>query len=290
LYRITALRPTTTTSLTELLAPKECATADAVEYIVGGNDLTGDDRELAAQMLADDAMAIRCGHSVLLDIWRSLRDGTFDGTEGRRRTVAQYARVGFGTPTEPTNEDHLQGLVAELLWNRILEERITCSGDRRLVHVHAVKPDPLEPGGDGLAVYSLSDDTLVFRLWEIKKHVSAKSRLSSTVNRASKQLARRGHEYLAKLAGPATLEQDGPLGEFYADIIELWLDRSRRAGVGISIGTSIEQAVITQHSFRSLTLTFPEFTNSSQTEAIVIAMPEFPRFAQRVKDIVWSGL
>lgn len=79
---------------------------------------------------------------------------------------------------------------------------------------HSVKPDPLEPGGDGLVVYNVGA-TYVFRLWEIKKH-HANGPVSGTINRASKQLASRGNEYLAKLAGPDTVEQRGSSGAFYA--------------------------------------------------------------------------
>jgi hypothetical protein len=80
---------------------------------------------------------------------------------------------------------------------------------------------------------------LVFRLWEIKKHES-QDMISATIRRASKQLSSRGQECLAKLAGPETVEQAGPLGELHAEIVELWLDGSDRAGVGVSVGTSRE--------------------------------------------------
>ncbi|MEU6720328.1 hypothetical protein ABZ897_53505 [Nonomuraea sp. NPDC046802] len=58
------------------------------------------------------------------------------------------AGIGFGLPEDPALDDYLQGLVAELLWNRLLQERSVRRDGRRLVHAHSVKPDPLEPGGD----------------------------------------------------------------------------------------------------------------------------------------------
>ena len=88
------------------------------------------------------------------------------------------------------------------------------------MYAHSVKPDPLEPGGDGLVIYEAVGGTLVFRLWEIKKHES-QDMISATIRRASKQLSSRGQEYLAKLAGPETAEQAGPLGELHAEIVEL---------------------------------------------------------------------
>jgi hypothetical protein len=181
-----------------------------------------------------------------------------------------------------------QGLVAELLWNRLIKERRRCSGDRALVKAHSVKPDPLEPGGDGLVVYRVGT-AYVFRLWEIKKH-DAERAVSATINRASKQLATRGNEYLAKLAGPDTVEQRGPLGDFYAEIVELWLDRSERAGVGVSVGTSDTHAPRRPLAFRSITTAFPRFSAPGQAEGVVVALPDFPGFAIRVREIVWSGL
>ena len=61
---------------------------------------------------------------------------------------------------------------------------------------------------------------LVFRLWEIKKH-DATGKVSVTIRRASKQLRTRGHEYLAKLAGPETIAEEGVLGDLYANVVEL---------------------------------------------------------------------
>jgi hypothetical protein len=241
-------------------------------------------------MLADDAMRIRCGLSPVLARWRARRDGGPAATGARREAVATYAGIGFGLPKSPANDDHLQGHVAELLWGALVRERLACRDGRRLVRAHSVKPDPLEPGGDGLVIYEIAGGTLVFRLWEIKKHDSSARRLSATIGRASKQLASRGKEYLAKLAGPETVEQPGRLGHLYADIVELWLDGSRRAGVGVSVGTSVQHAPTGPAAFGSITTAFPQFNHPGQTEGIVIAMPDFPAFALRVREIVWSGL
>ncbi|GAA4584836.1 hypothetical protein GCM10023194_25750 [Planotetraspora phitsanulokensis] len=277
-------------TLTALLAVQESPAGSLVEYVIGGQELTGAKRELAAQMLAEDAMQIRCGKASVLDRWRARRDGGPRETGARSRAVEVYVKLGFGLPDAPANDDHLQGLVAELLWNRLVQERLVCRDGRRLVHAHPVKADPLETGGDGLLVYANDTGTLVFRLWEIKKHDSQAKKVSATIGRASKQLSSRGQEYLAKLAGPETVEQEGPLGDLYADIVELWLDRSERAGAGVSIGTSKQHAPTRASAFRSLATAFPDFTEPGQIESIVVAVPEFPMFAARVREIVWSGL
>lgn len=275
--------------LTPLLALAESPADSLVEYVIGGTVLTGADREAAAQLIADDAMAIACGKAPVLDWWRGRRDGGDAHTGKRQQIVQTYVGIAFGSPGQVVNDDHVQGHVAELLWNRVVSERPVCRDGRQLVKAHPVKADPLEPGGDGLIIYQRPDGVPVFRLWEIKKH-ETQSPVSATINRASKQLSDRGAEYLAKLAGPETLETDGDLGGLYADMVELWFDRSDRAGVGVSIGTSSGREPKRPLAFRSIRTAFPEFATSAQTEGIVVAIPDFPGFADRVKEIVWSGL
>jgi hypothetical protein len=60
-------------SLTSPLAMADSPDTSDVEYVIGGQQLIGADREIAAQLLADDAMRIRCGKSPVLDRWRARR-------------------------------------------------------------------------------------------------------------------------------------------------------------------------------------------------------------------------
>ena len=276
-------------TLTDLLELAAGPADSVVEYVIGGQTLTPEAWELAAQMLADDAMEVRCGPSPALERWRAVRDGKTPEDKVSAGTVKTYAAIGFGTPEDPANDNHLQGLVAELFWNRLLDERKQGSGGRELVKRHRVKPDPLEPGGDGLVLYKVGD-TFVFRLWEIKKHNRTTDPVSSVISGASTQLVLQGSEYIAKFAGPDTIEQAGPIGEFYAEMVELWLDGSDRAGVGVSVGTSDLYAPTQAASFKSIAEKFPKFTEAGQTESVVVAVPDFPAFAIRVREIVWSGL
>jgi hypothetical protein len=62
-------------ALTALLTLTESPKDSKVEYVIGGLELTGTDRGAAAQLLADDAMRIRCGESPILERWRARRDG-----------------------------------------------------------------------------------------------------------------------------------------------------------------------------------------------------------------------
>jgi hypothetical protein len=275
--------------LTPLLAMEQSDAQSLVEYEMGGGSLFGDAREAAAQMIADDAMVVACGSSSALERWRARRDGgaTQEGT--RLRAVETFIRIGFGLPNNPKNVDHVQGHVAELLWSRVVRERETCRDGREFVASEPIKADPLEPGGDGLVIYSSGVSGLVFRLWEIKKHDST-SRVSKTINGAGKQLKTRGHEYLAKLIGPATLAATGDVADLYDSMLELWFDRSPRAGIGVAVSASSAHAPTSHRAFKSLRTHFPNFTAPAQTEAFVFAVPDYPGFADRVKEIVWSGL
>ena len=69
-----------------------------VEYVIGGQHLADADRELAAQLLADDAMRIRCGQSPALARWRARRDGGPPVTGAAAGAVRAYAGIGFGLP------------------------------------------------------------------------------------------------------------------------------------------------------------------------------------------------
>ena len=61
--------------LTPLLTLEESDGKSKVEYVVGGEQLVDDARDLAAAIIADDAMVVACGKSPVLDRWRTRRDG-----------------------------------------------------------------------------------------------------------------------------------------------------------------------------------------------------------------------
>ena len=247
-----------------------------VEYVSGGEALAPAERDRAAHILADDAMALRCGQSPALERWRAVRDGGSPG-DGSAGTVRAYAGIGFGLPDEPATADHLQGLVAELLWNRLLKERTQGSGGRALVHAHSVKPDPLEPGGDGLVVYRVGARSCSG--CGRSRSTTPKRPVSATIRRASKQLSSRGQ----RVPGQARRARDRRAARaarrFYAEIVELWLDGSDRAGVGVSVGTSEPMLPAGPPTFGSIATAFPHFTQPGQREGIVVAVPDFPAFA-----------
>jgi hypothetical protein len=74
------------------------------------------DLEAAAWVLADLAMAYRCGRSPALSLWRARAQGGPELTVGERRIVEAFLVGAFGLPEAPAPANHVQGYVAELLW------------------------------------------------------------------------------------------------------------------------------------------------------------------------------
>jgi hypothetical protein len=243
------------------------------------------DLEAAAWLLADAAMVLRCGTSPALELWRARARGGPPLTDRQRRSVDVFLTSAFRLPGQPEVPDHLQGYVAELLWY-VLAGELAAAG-RQLVHVEAPSFHVTEPGGDGLVVWELTDGMLVFRLWEIKKHHGA-SQLSRTVRRACQQLSDRGAEYLAKYTAVGSHAHDGALGALSAALPDLWMDDDPRAGAGVSLATSADRAP-KRRCFGTLPTSFPTMANGGRLEGLVLAIGDFPAFAARVQECVWSG-
>ena len=99
--------------LTPLLTLEESDGKSKVEYVVGGEQLVDDARDLAAAIIADDAMVVACGKSPVLDRWRTRRDGGAPSTGAQLEAVKAFVSIGFGLPDAPKPADHVQGHVAE---------------------------------------------------------------------------------------------------------------------------------------------------------------------------------
>ncbi len=273
-------------SLTALLGLVGSPNTAKCSYVVAGGTAGPAELAAAARMLADDAMALRCGASPVLSTWRSRAAGGPPLTARARQAVEAFASDTFGVPSEPGDENLIQGFVAELLWHRLTRERTAPGDGRTLVHVHDLSWSAYQQGGDGLVVYEVSGGQLVFRLWEVKKHEAA-AHLSRTVTRACRQLDVNALRYLAQYTGyGSTLT--GPLGRLYAELVPMWLDDDPRAGIGVSIATSKVHAP-KRAAFGGVTTAFPKL-KPTQREGVIVAVDDFPAFAVAVRDAVWTGL
>lgn len=243
----------------------------------------------AACIVADLAMQWRCrGAEKSYELWRDAvnRKAPLD-EKGKGRVVPFFSTV-FGVPGKPRPPEHLCGWVAEFVWYQLTREAL---GDPNRVLYHLEGPGfhATEPGGDGLAVWRRnSDDQLTFCLWEVKNHV-ASAAVTGTISRAYRQLGERATEYLAKLTGVSALrDDDDELRQFYSDLVEMWVDDSERSGVGIAVGThsrlTPDSAFSTMHKY------FPGKQRPWQLEGLIAGIGDFDKFANSVKERVWTAL
>lgn len=273
-------------SLTALLGLVDSPPSAKCSYVVAGETAGSAELAAAARMLADDAMALRCGASPVLSTWRGRAAGGPLLSVRDRQAVEAFSRDTFGVASEPGDANLIQGFVAELLWHRLTRERPAPADGRELFHVHDLSWSAYQQGGDGLVVYEVSGGQLVFRLWEVKKHDAA-AHLSRTVTRACKQLDVNALRYLAQYTGyGSTLT--GPLGRLYAELVPMWLDDDPRAGIGVSIATSKAHAP-KRAAFGGVTTAFPKL-KPTQREGVIVVVDDFPAFAVAVRDAVWTGL
>jgi len=200
-----------------------------------------------------------------------------------RRKLVPFIKPAFGLPDEPPLADHLQGYVAECVWYILAKENVPVGLTMRSIEGPSFLVTT--PGGDGLVVYQRDDEVLIFQLWEIKKHDSTGG-VSRTVSRALRQLDERAEEYLAQLTTLAnTYEPD--VGQLYAALSDLWLDRDERAGAGVAVSTS--DRYLPKNCFGRMHTRFPELS-VAQLAGLVVALGAFPAFANDVKDRIWSVL
>ena len=276
--------------LTSLLELVPGPAGSKVEYVVGGQKLEPAAREQAAQMLADDAMALRCGQSPALERWRATRDGHTPHDTVSAETVLTYAAIGFGSPDKPAHPNHLQGLVAELVWNRLMKERREWSGGRTLVKAHSVKPDPLEPGGDGLVVYRVDDDLRLPAVGDQEAR-RRETGLGDDQSGQSSSWPVAGRSTWRNSRAPTPSSRRGRSASSTPRSWSCGLMAATRAGVGVSVGTSDDaRAEPGPARFRSIATAFPHFSDARAAGEHDRGCPGLPRVRQRVREIVWSGL
>jgi hypothetical protein len=241
-------------------------------------------RLAAVAIVADAVMRWQCRGAVQqYNVWtEALTTGTRLAPDARRKLVP-FIKPAFGLPDAPRPADHVQGNIAEYVWYILAKENVP--GDLTLRSIEGPSFMVTTPGGDGLVVYQREDEVLIFRLWEIKKHDSTGG-VSRTVSRALRQLDEKAEEYLAQLTTLAAT-YDPDVGQLYAQLSDLWLDRDERAGAGVAVSTSDEY--LPRSCFGRMHSRFPELA-IDQLGGLVVALGDFPAFAREVRDRVWSGL
>ncbi|WP_439813255.1 hypothetical protein [Streptomyces sp. P9-2] len=248
-----------------------------------------EERAAVAWIVADAVMQQRCGRSPAYGRWRSaaLTGERLAGDEARQ--VAACMQSVFGTRARPKNaEDHVPGYVGEWLWYLFMREEEP--QDREVAFLEPPGWSVTEGGADGFVVHRLTggaDTSLLFRLWEIKKFTGAGS-INATITKAASQLNDRGLEYLAKICS-VHADAPGDLGEFMAQLTDLWTQADPRGGVGVSVSTS-RHSVPRQAAFTQVPGHLPQLKHPGQLQGIIVAVDDFAAFANLVKEYLWSAL
>jgi hypothetical protein len=208
-----------------------------------------------------------------------------DGND--REKVVPFVQTLFGLPGRAGPEEHARGWLAEYVWYQLSAE--LDDAPERLLRLEGPSFHATEPGGDGLAVWARgADGLLAFCLWEIKSHIGAAA-ISSTVGRAYRQLGTRATEYLAKLTSiEAVARVDPALDELYAGLVDLWVDRSDRAGAGVAVATHAHLAPA--RCFSTMERHFPGRTSPGQLQGLIAAIGDFANFTRDVRERVWMPL
>jgi hypothetical protein len=174
--------------------------------------------------------------------------------------------------------------VAEVVWFLLTRDM---GADRTVRRLEEPSFYPTGPGGDGLVIYELQDQTFIFRLWEIKKHAAA-SHISATATKAMQQLATRGTGYLAQYVAVAP-RGDADLEATYSRLVDAWVDADEAAGAGIALGISASAAP-RRRCFSQMQVHFPLLNREGQLEGLVAAIGDFPAFTSSVRGFVWNAL
>jgi hypothetical protein len=248
-----------------------------------------DDLNVAACLVADSAMRWRCrGAGQSYQLWRDAVNGHRQLANTDRERVAPFVFTLFGDRNKPKPEEHARGWVAQFLWFRLSAE-LDRHPDRSLRRLEGPGFHITEPGGDGLAIWErTADGLLVFNLWEIKNHVGV-SPISGTIGRAYRQLDGSATKYLAKLTSvEAVAREDPTMNALYAQLVDLWVDYSDRAGAGVAIATHGHRAP--SRCFTTMHDHFPGRTGPHQLEGLVAAVGDFSAFTLDVRERIWTPL
>jgi hypothetical protein len=247
--------------------------------------------DILAREVAIRIMEYHCrGCPHLYAAWKERFDGGAELSETTRKALAEaFIEPVFGLPDNPDKvpSDHLEGYISQMLWYFLYLE----SPPEELIRIEPPGFKSTDPGGDALAVHRISAEYLMFRLWEIKKYAgesSSSSSVSSTVGDAYEQLDARALEYLARYTTIGQEISEAELSDFYGQLVDLWINATREAAIGVSVTTSL--CHIPDRCFTTFGQRFPRFIDPIRLRGMLNAVGDFSEFALKVREFVWKGL
>ena len=125
--------------LAQLLAIGETLTHGGCRWRKGELGIAADAAlEAAAWKVAEGGMQARCaGAAHAFEAWRKGATQQTAPSPSERSVLVAFIESGFGLPTAPRSEDHVQGHVAELVWYLVTLEQATGSRTLRRIERRA---------------------------------------------------------------------------------------------------------------------------------------------------------
>lgn len=265
--------------LTETLAPTH-------RWTLVSHDSNSSPLEALARVLADRIMELRCrGCPHHYGAWRDHANGGQRPTGASEAALKAFIEPAFGLPDDPNAvlQTHMEAFVAEQLWYFLSLEIPV----EEIVRIEPPSFVATDRGGDGLVIHRVPDGYLMFRLWEIKKS-TGQAATSGAVSRAYKQLSAKATEYLARYTVIGQELPDSELADFYGQLVDLWIEASCEAAVGVSVATS--QDHIPRRCFTTFGQRFASFVDPIRLQGMLTAIGDFSAFTTAVRDCVWKGL
>lgn len=217
-------------------------------------------------------------------LWATYHSGEADGPPDETDLKLLQAALleNIGTPDDPADASHLNGLIAEAVWLEVIEAIDAGLGVPLRVESHDWSVT--DPGGDGLTIYATSDG-FCFRLWESKHHGTT-APVRDTANLACRQLNERSLSYLARFSLIAQdLAHDAHLAAFYGLLPEMWVNKDPASGAGVNVTASSDAD--TEGDFSNITSYFE--LDPPQHQAALHLMSDAVLFADTVRQEIWKG-
>lgn len=241
---------------------------------VNGSGLGVGDSEQLARLLAAHIVEHRLV-AQYAEAWTRVMTGGAAYNAEEREAIAAYLY-----PLRPSaNAEHRQSCVAEYLWHVL---NIEDSGEPDLVRIRKPKFYPTAPGGDGFTVRR--DGGLTFTLWEIKKHVG--NHLTTTIREAYEQLSRNAPRYLAEYSEAEQAVVDPDEARVFVNLVGDWLAGAPHMKAGVAVAASATPS----RCFSTMQRHFSRLRGPDPCRGLLASIPQFDQFAQRVAEIVWTGL
>ena len=236
--------------------------------------------EALASFVAEHLVAyLTRGAPHLFEIWRRVRDAeaTYSGNEAD--ALRAFRAPLFGSRARPLSDEHAQAVVAEHIWYMLA---LDDPGPKPLARLEGPKFHVTAPGPDGLSVY-LEGGAYSFRVWEVKKHLGKS--LSAALRDAYKQLHEHAPQYLAQYSVIGQELDDAALAEFYARLVETWIEGDHAAGAGVSVVTlrAPKRCFVRMHDHLA-------HLKPGSCVGLVAAIADFSVLTARVREVAWNAL